>query len=400
MSSKYRQIILYATFSVCILVPISIDIFFAALPAISQHFPGENVSLILSMTLLGLASSQLFYGPLLDRFGRRPVLICGLWVYTLSSIVIMITDSFNLFVAARFFQAFGGCSGVVAVLAIARDTYTKDKLVYATSLIMSIIGISPIIAPLIGSFLTSFFNWRASFVLLFILGCIYTLLIQICFKETLLNKNLEAMQLKKIVHNYWQLIKNQNFLVYCFLNGFSYSILFSYLILSPFFIIEQLHFSVITYGWIVALNAVAIIIMARIAPKIVEKITLLKTITLGFFLITLAGILMAVFNAYLTTTIYTFMLPMFLMMIGAGIIRPTVSASAMQNAPVAIAGSAAALFNFITFSSSSLVSNYSLKIIFNVAEFGMFASIFGFCALSITIIKPLIQNKTFKVAMN
>lgn len=381
MERMYDRYIFPALLSVCLIVPISIDIFISGLPAMSLYFPGENVTSILSMALLGLALSQPVYGPLLDRFGRKPVLVCGLWIYTIASIVVMSAHSFNLLMIARFMQAAGGCSAVVTVFAIARDRYDKERLIYATSIIMATIGISPIIAPLVGSYLNSIWGWRASFVFLFALGLMYTLLVQIFFKETLVNKNLNALRVKQVLNNYILLARTKNFPRYCFASGLSYCVLFSYLSLSAFFIIQQFNFSLVSYGWIVAINAIAIITMAMLAPKLAKKITLLKTMYVGFSFIMVGGLAMLLVNLYCTNTIYTFMLPMFLTTIGAGIIRPTASASAMQLSAPNIAGSAAAFFNFITFTCGSLASAYSIKLITTISEFGFFIIIMGLSAL-------------------
>lgn len=383
MKSKYDQWVFTAILSVCIVAPLSIDIFISGLPAIKEYFNGANVSLILSVALLGLALAQPIYGPLLDRFGRKPVLVAGLCIYTFAGVLVMCTSSFTLMMIGRFLQAAGACSTTVSVFAIARDRCDKDKLVYATSLIMAVIGISPIIAPLIGSFLNAFWGWRASFVFLFIMGCVYILLVQLYLKETLQNKNLQAFRIKEIINNYSGLAKTQGFVIYCLISGFSYSVLFSYLPLSTLFIIQQMHFSLISYGWIVATNAIAIISMATLAPRLANKITLLKTLFFGFLLITIGGFVMALINVSFKTNIYTFMLPMFLTTLGAGLIRPTASASAMQLAARPVAGSASAFFNFISFACGSIASSFSMKIISNVTGFGVFILAMGFTALVI-----------------
>ena len=264
--TRSYKFIFLAVLSVCLVPPLSNDIFISGLPAINQHFPGANTALILSIALFGLALAQPFYGPLLDRFGRRPVLLTGLWIYTLASAQVMLTDSFTALLIGRFLQAIGACSAIITVFAIVRDTYQHDQLIKATGLIMAMIGISPTLAPLIGSLLNNVWGWRASFVFLFIIGCLFLGLIQFFFKETLLNKNTSALAWKNILGNYLRLAQQPNFLTYCILSGSSYSILFSYFNLSSLFIIQQMHFGLISYGLIVAVNAIAIITMAKLTP--------------------------------------------------------------------------------------------------------------------------------------
>lgn len=400
MQKKYYAIIFLIILSVCLVVPFSIDIFISGFPAMSRYFPGANVSLILSVALLGLAVAQPIYGPLLDRFGRRPVLMVGLWIYTIASAQVMLTNSFTLLLIGRVIQALGACSAIISVFAIARDSYHEEKLIKATSLIMAMIGVSPAIAPLIGSLLNTLWGWRSSFIFLFIIGVFYALLVQIFFKETLLNKNHKALVFKNIFSNYLLLAKTPGFLMYCLTSGFSYSVLFSYLSLSSLFIIEQLHFNLINYGIIVAINALAIVVVAIFAPQLAKILSLSFTIKLGLSIIFFGGFLMWGVNLYFPTNIYTFMLPMFITTIGIGLIRPTASASALQLSPRQIAGSASAFFSFVSFIAGSIATTISAKLIYHVSSFGLFIMIMAISALlvmSIKLIKPVIELKSKQI---
>lgn len=357
--------------------PISIDIFVSGLPAISQYFHGTNVSLILGMSLLGLAFSQPIYGPLLDKFGRKPVLLFGLLVFSIASLVIATTNSFNILILGRFVQAIGACCGVVSSFAIVKDVYEKEKMVYAIGMIMAMIGISPVIAPLIGSFLTNYFSWRASFFFLFIMGLTYLFIIAFVYKETLTAKNKDALRLSSIISNYWLLLKLDGFVLYCLSNGFTYCILFSYINISAFLIIKEMGYSIISYGWIVSSNALIIILMAKLAPYVSSKITIIKTLILGLFIIAIGGAAMIFASNIYGSNIFSLMVPVLITTIGAGIIRPIANAGAMQLSPKNIAGSASAMFNFITFVMGAVASTYSLRYISNILDFGVFILVFG-----------------------
>ncbi len=203
------------------------------------------------------------------------------------------------------------------------------------------------IAPLIGSFLNTAWGWRASFVFLLILAMFFTVLLQFFFKETQQEKNLSALNLKQMVHNYYQLIANKNYSKFCLTSGFSYGILFSYFAISPLFLIKQLHFSMINYGLIVAVNGVAIIAMAYLAPRLANKTSLNRVLLMGLFVIAIGGLLMLFVNLGMSLSVWSFMLPMFVTTVGIGMIRPTASAGAMAMADRKVAGSAAAGFNLI-----------------------------------------------------
>ena len=385
---KFMPLIL----SVCMLVPMSIDIFIPGLPAIQSDFIGQNVSLVMGMSLLGLMLSQLIYGPLLDRYGRKPIIATGLLIFTLASIAIIFANTFLLLILARFIQAFGGSAAVVGVIAITKDIYPKEQLLSKIGMILAMIGISPIIAPLIGSVANYIWGWRGSFGILVILGIFYTLVIMLLLKETIHEKNYNALNVKSILTNYINLLKTPAFIAYCFSSGFTYCILFSYLNISSFIIINEMGFQMMSYGAIVAVNAVAIIIMARVSHIIVNKIGLNKTIYCGITLIILGGLLMLLINLFTKPTILTFMLPVFITTIGAGIIRPTANGGAMQIAPKQSIGSAASCFNFISFGSGAIVSIFSLEIIHTIPEFGVFILTFGcLSALLMLLIFYIVQ---------
>lgn len=363
--------------SVCVVVPLTNDIFISGIPEMRRVFIGSNISLVLSVSLIGLALAQIFYGPFSDRFGRKPTLLVGLFIFITASIQVMLVNDFTVLLMGRFLQAIGICSATVSALAIARDTCDKEELIGATSFIMAILAVGPATAPLAGSLLNHLWGWRASFEFLTILGCFYILWIAIFLEETHIHKNLEALIFRKILKNYLILGKHSQFLKYCITSGFSYGVLFSYISLSSYFIIEKLHYSLISFGFIVAINAIAIIIMAFLTPKIIKKLSLQNTIKLGLIIIFAAGVLMWLLNIFVSENILTFMAPIFIATIGIGIIRPAASAGAMQLVDSKIAGSAAAFYNFFSFVSGAFATMCVAKVIHHATGFGIFMAMMG-----------------------
>ena len=355
-----------------------------------KFFAGNNISLVLSIFLLGLAISQPFYGPLSDRFGRKPVLLIGLSLYTLASALVMLSNSFPVLLIGRFIQAVGICSAITSALAIARDTCKNEELIKSTGLIMALMAIGPATAPLIGSFLNHFWGWSASFYFLFILGCFYTLWIGVFFKETHLNKNMKALEFIHIFKNYLSFIKNADFLLFCIVSGFSYGVLFSYIGLSSLFIIEQMHYSLINFGIIIAINALAIMLTAVVIPKLTHKFSFKRITQFGLILILCGGLVMWLLSLYFSENIYTFMVPIFIVTLGIGTIRPTASAGAMQLVESKVAGSAASFFNIFSFVSGTVAISVTSQLIHDVSNFGLFMACMGGSAL-------LILNLFFRV---
>ena len=371
-STKTEKVILFMVLSVSIVVSFSNDVFISGLPQIGEYFHTTQASLIISVYFLGLAVAQPLYGPLSDRFGRKPVLLFGLWLMTLSSMVTMLAPSFPLLLVGRFFQALGTCGGLISALAIARDCFKQDELIKATSIIMAMVGISPAIAPLIGSIFLDDFGWRSGFAYPLVLGIFFLILITFFFNESLKVKNLKALKIRHMAHRYFCLLRVPSFLNCSIISGLSYGVLFSYFGLSAKFIIVQFGFSPIEYGVIVCLNAIGILLMAIWAPWLSKRFSLNRIVKVGIIAIAAGGLIMWLTNYSLPNTIYTFMLPMFITTIGVGLIRPTACACAMGSAPRNIIGSTAAMYNFISFVGGALATTLSASLVQQVSGFGVF----------------------------
>ena len=372
-----NKFLFFIVLGVCIIPPFNNDVYLSVLPTLAKLFQSQNVAMIMSYGLLGLAISQPLYGPLSDRFGRKPILMVGLVIFTVASAAIIFTNSFSALLIARLIQGIGACSTLISALAIVRDTYDKEDIVRATSMIMAIIGVCPAIGPMLGSFLNHTWGWRASFVFLFALGVFYLVWIGLFFKETHQKGNRQSLAISNIIYNYKTLLKNKRFLSYCMTAALAYSVLFSYINISAYFIMQQMHFSMINYGLILSLNAIAILVTAILAPSLAKRISLETTMLIGTGLITAGGVLLWTINTVFTASIITFMLPIFISTIGIGFIRPTGSSGAMRAANAKISGTAAALFSFLAFSLSAIVVTLSARYILTLNDFGVLIIILG-----------------------
>lgn len=369
-----RRLLIFGT---CLIVPFANDIYIPALPDIARAFPGSDASLILSIFLLGLALSQLIYGPLLDRFGRKPVLTIGIVLYTLASVLVMTAVTFNMLLIARFIQAIGACSAFVSVMAILRDVYPKSRLVHATGVLMTMVGLCPALAPLLGGVLTHYFGWRSNFVFLFLLGVFFSMIVISFLRETIKEKNLGALNKHQLIGNYVALIANRFFLRFCICSALSYGVLFAYFTFSSHIIIEQLGYNQVSYGLILAINAIAILGTALLAPRLASRMGLAWVIILGTGIVIVSGVFMIILNALHALTLFTFMGPMFIATLGIGLVRPTASAGAMGSVVPTRAGTAAAGYSFSLFVGGSLATIIAGILVHQVVEFGVFMLLLG-----------------------
>src|SRR5438128_1536886 len=148
--------------------PFSIDMYLPGFPAIAAnlHTTVDYVAYSLSSFFIGICAGQLLCGPLLDRFGRKRPLIIGLIVYILASIGCSLSKSVEVLIAFRFLQALGGCVGMVAPNAIVRDVFPVEENARIFSLLILILGVSPILAPTLGGFIISMYGWPTVFIVL------------------------------------------------------------------------------------------------------------------------------------------------------------------------------------------------------------------------------------------
>src|SRR5688572_19150250 len=151
--------------------PFSIDMYLPGFPAIASDLNTTIASVQLSLTsyFIGIAAGQMLYGPLLDRFGRKRPLFVGLVVYILASIGCAFTVSAESLIAMRFFQALGGCAGMVASQTLVRDLFPTNKVAQALSLMTLVVAVSPMLAPAIGGYMTVAFGWHSVFIILAII---------------------------------------------------------------------------------------------------------------------------------------------------------------------------------------------------------------------------------------
>lgn len=160
--------------------PFSIDMYLPGFPAIARdlHTSVGHISLSLSSFFIGISAGQFIYGPLLDRYGRKRPLYVGLCVYLVASLGCTFARSADQLIGLRLVQALGSCAGLVASRAMVRDLFHVRDNARVFSLLMLVVGVSPIIAPTLGGYVTAAFGWRYIFVILsgiglFVLAAVY-----------------------------------------------------------------------------------------------------------------------------------------------------------------------------------------------------------------------------------
>ena len=381
MTLNIRKLLFPLMLSVCVLSPFGNDIYIPSLPDIGVALSSHNTQLVLTTFLFGLAVAQLFYGPLSDRFGRKPVLMVGLAIFTLASVVVFTANSMTVLLWGRFFQAVGTCSTIVSALAIVRDVYSEEEVIKATGWVMAIIGVCPALAPIIGGALLAEWGWRASFAFLLFLGVFYLLLIGFCFKETQQKKNLEALQWRKVLGNYKTLLSHGLYRRYVTVSACAYAILFAYISMAPYILMQHFGFGLVGFSIVFSVTAFGILSTSFIAPRLSLRMGLPWVTMLGVLLFTVGSLLiffLATFSTHSATSIIALNI---LCVFGMGIIRPTASAGAMSIFPKTISGSAAAMFGFMSFTGGALSTFTMNALPHTILMFGLLTSVIALLGL-------------------
>jgi len=256
--------------------PMSIDMYLPALPAIEQDLsaPAGTVGLTLAAFFIGMALGQLFYGPVSDRFGRKPPLYFGLALYIVASIACASANTITELIMLRFLQALGGCAGPVLARAIVRDRCSARESARAFSMLTLVMGLAPILAPVLGGWLLILMGWRWLFAALAAFGVLCLLCLHWRLAETHTPRPQEPLMLGSVLRGYGRLAINPTFLGYTLSGGLVMAGMFAYITGSPYVFIELHHLSPQQYSMVFGANASMFIGASQINAQLLKRIDL------------------------------------------------------------------------------------------------------------------------------
>lgn len=338
------------------LLPLSTDLFLAALPGIRRHF-GVGVSeaqLTLSVFIGAFAFSQLVYGPLSDRFGRRPVLLAGVAIYCAATLACMSALSIEWLIAARFLQALGACAGAVIGRAIVRDAYGAAGSARMLGFITAGTALAPVFGPMIGSVLTVAFGWRANFALLAAASAALLGAVALRLPETNAHRDPQATDLRQLAANYRAVLAHRRFLGYALCVAFSYAAIFSFVSGASFVLIEVLGVPAGRFGFLFGATVVSYIAANITIGKLVTTVGVDRLLRAGTAIAAAGGVLMLGLALGRVQSVAAVLGPMALVLFGLGFSLPSATAAAVG--PFArIAGTASALVGFLQMAGGAAV---------------------------------------------
>ncbi len=348
---------------------LSTDMYLPALPMMADeyHVNTQTIANTLGAYFLGLAFGQIVYGPLSDRYGRKPLLYWGLGIYIIASFCCAIAPNETALLIFRVLQALGGCAGVVIARAAIRDrlNMTESAKVFSTMLLA--LGLAPILAPILGALLIQYFHWSSIFYLLTAIGIITLILVHFFFHETLAQSKRIYISAKQITHSYIKLFKDPSFALPMFAGALLYGTLYCYIGSSSNLFINFLNVPEQYFAYLFGMNALGLMLFAFLNKRLIQYYSVHQLFLLGA-LVQLSGILIVSFSAWIyTSSPYLILSGLFLLVSGIGLTGPNSMAIVMQN-QAKQAGLASALMGSIQFFCGFIMTVFLSILPFNILQ--------------------------------
>ncbi|HEY1844867.1 MAG TPA: Bcr/CflA family multidrug efflux MFS transporter [Buttiauxella sp.] len=267
------------------LMPLSIDMYLPALPVIASEFavPAGSAQMTLSTYILGFAIGQLFYGPMADSIGRKPVVLGGTLVFAAAAIACALSQTIDHLIFMRFLHGLSAAAASVVINALMRDIYPKEEFSRMMSFVMLITTIAPLIAPMVGGAVLVWFSWHAIFWILALAALLASAMIFFLIHETLPVERRQKFHLRTTIGNFATLFRHKRVLSYMLASGFSFAGMFSFLSAGPFVYIELNHVAPQHFGYYFALNIVFLFIMTIINSRFVRRVGALNMFRAGLY---------------------------------------------------------------------------------------------------------------------
>lgn len=339
------------------LLPLSVDGSLAMLPALGAHFasPPSVVQLSLSAVVAGIAAGQLFYGPLSDAVGRKPVILGGLAAYLAATAVCAASTSVEMLVASRFLQGFFACSGVIVARAVIRDLFDREDGARLFALMMGVHGVMPMVAPGVSGWIGEEWGWRTVFAVMAAFSALVAVAVLAGLRETLPAGERSRVRLRPLAGAYLQILSNREFRANTACSCFLYASLFAYFVGAPVGFIRFLGLGPAEFGAAMAVPMLAYVITQMTVARMIHRLGLDRLVRIGTGIAIAAGTAMVLFVLLDMVDVYTLTGPITFILVAHAFIVPTITVGAI--APFAhSAGAASSLLGFIQFLAAAAMT--------------------------------------------
>lgn len=337
------------------IAPLSIDLYLPAFPAIEAALGpgGGQAEYTLASFFIGIAFGQLVYGPLSDRFGRKPPLYFGLAVYVLASVGCALADGLASLAAWRLMQALGGCAGIVIARAVVRDRCQAQEAARAFSMLILVMGLAPILAPVLGGWLNAWLGWRALFWSLAGFGLVCLALVHFAMAETRDVRQAAPLTPRRVLADYRALLGTRRFMAHGLTGGLASAGMFAYIAGSPHVLIELYGIPAEHFGWLFGLNAVGFVLASQLNARWLRRVPLATLLRRALRLTALTSLALLALAIQGEPTLPWLLASLFLFMASLGLVNPNANAAALAHHGH-LAGTASALLGLLQFGGAAL----------------------------------------------
>ncbi|HSE79229.1 MAG TPA: multidrug effflux MFS transporter [Alphaproteobacteria bacterium] len=343
--------------SLVMVAQLSTSLYIPSLPSLSDALAADPAEVKMTMTafLFTYALAQLLYGPVSDRFGRRPVLFTGLAIFLVGTVACGLATSLSALIVSRAIQGAGACAGPAIARAVVRDRYDRAEGARVLAFIGVAMALSPALGPIIGGKLQVWFDWRASFVALAVFGVCVAAVASLRLEESLKRPDPGATAPSRLARNYWSLVTHRTFRNYMAIVGSCFGAMFAFVTGLPFVLIEIVGLAPDVFGSVFVLIVVGYLSGSLTASRLAPRVHGEHMVAVGLALQTLASLLGLFAALTETLTIATVMGPIILFMFGFAIALPSALSGAMAPFPM-MAGAASAMLGFAQMGVAALGS--------------------------------------------
>jgi MFS transporter, DHA1 family, multidrug resistance protein len=315
--------------------PFSIDTYLPAFSGIAQTLGATPVQMqqTLSSYLLGFAVMNLFHGALSDSLGRRPVILAGIALFTLSSLGCALSDSIGSLVFFRALQGMSAGAGMVVSRAIIRDMFAPADAQRVMSQVTIYFGVAPAVAPLVGGFLFAHANWHSIFWLLVVLGALLGAACWRWLPETLHDDARQPFEVGNLLRGYWQLMRNPRFVALVFASGVPFNGMFLYVLSAPVFLGEHMRLAPTQFFWFFILTISGIMGGAWLSGRMAGKVKPRHQIRHGFLIMLITSLVNVAMSLVLPPSPWWSMWPIAVFAFGWALMVPVVTLMALDQVP-------------------------------------------------------------------
>jgi len=337
------------------MMAVSTDLYLPAIPGLVDNLNADfsQGQLTLSIFLLGFAIGQLFYGGISDRHGRKPGLYLGLAIYLVGTVGCVFAPDINTLIGARFVQGLGGASAPVLARAMVSDSHDRVNAARIMASIAGAMALVPAIAPVFGSWLLYWFDWRSHFVLLLILSLL-TVAAVTRLQESLTSFSTDKLKLSSVISQFPLCLGNARFVGFTLCGGAAYAAMFCYISTSSFLIINLLGLAQEYFGYTFMVVVVGYISGAMISSRLVGRHGVIRVLALGQLVGMLAAVLLLILAIFELNHLAPILLAFFMVFMAGGLSLAVSQMGAIAELPEA-AGRASSVFGFLQIAAASLL---------------------------------------------